>query len=62
MPHDQNNEVLKEGDRVVIPCIVKKVYETQDGLYCNVELETEIPMPPYTNPTAITLNTKQVRK
>ena len=60
MPHDKNGNVLKEGDRVDVPCIVKSI--TPGDEYCNVNLETLVPMPPYTVPSTIVLNTKQVEK
>ena len=58
MPHDRNGKLLKAGDRVLIPAIVKSVSVQED--YCNVNLVTEIPMPPYTEGSGLTLNTKQV--
>lgn len=60
MPHDRNNEPLKEGDIVHVPCIVKSVQIGEE--YCNVSLETIYPMPPYTTPNTLTLNTRQTVK
>ncbi|HWQ03415.1 MAG TPA: hypothetical protein VNL38_02950 [Candidatus Nitrosotenuis sp.] len=60
MPHDRKGNVLQEGDRVLIPARVKSVQAGEEC--CNVDLETEIPMPPYTGPTMIVLNTRQVEK
>jgi hypothetical protein len=60
MPHDAKNEIVKEGDIVYVPCIVKAVHTSEE--YCNVSLETIHPMPPYTVPSSITLNTRQVVK
>jgi hypothetical protein len=60
MPHDLNDKLLMEGDEVVIRAKVKSV--TPDAQYCNVTVETAHPMPPYTTPTTIVLNTKQVEK
>jgi hypothetical protein len=51
---------LKAGDKVNVPCIVKEV--SPGAEYCNVTLATAVPMPPYTEPTSIVLNTKQVKK
>lgn len=58
MPHDKFGVVLHTGDHVLVPCIVKEVQPGDE--YCNVTLETENPMPPYTTPTTLVLNTKQV--
>lgn len=60
MPHDKNGHVLQAGDRVNIPCIVDAVQAGED--YCNVTLRTVDPMPPYSVPNTITLNTRQVEK
>lgn len=58
MTHDRNGRVVVEGDIVNIPCRVKSV---QAGIeYCNVTVETLDPMPPYSVPNTITLNTRQV--
>lgn len=58
MPHDQNNAELNVGDIVTITCRVTNVSAQEE--YCNVTMETLLPMPPYTTPNSITLNTKQV--
>lgn len=60
MPHDKNGKPLAEGDRVMIPARVKSIMAGDQ--YCNVNLVTEEPMPPYTEGTALTLNTRQVEK
>lgn len=60
MPHDRDGQLLEVGDFVYVPCVVKSVQVAEE--YCNVSLETEIPMPPYTVPSTLTLNTKQVVK
>jgi hypothetical protein len=60
MPHDLNNREIREGDIVMVPCVVKSVYQTDGDQYCNVNLVTQNPMPPYTEGSAITLNTRQV--
>jgi hypothetical protein len=36
--HDRNGKPLKEGDLVLIPCVVKSLQATEE--YCNVGLET----------------------
>jgi hypothetical protein len=59
MPHDVDDRELKPGDRVLVECVVESVQPSTE--YCNVTLKTAIPMPPYTAPTTIVLNTKQVR-
>ncbi len=60
MPHDANDQELKIGDRVVVECTVASLEPGTE--YCNVTLQTDRPMPPYTTPSSIILNTKQVRK
>jgi hypothetical protein len=60
MPHDRNNEPLKEGDIVHVPCIIKTISIGNE--YCNVALETVEVMYPGQFPTAIHLNSKQVVK
>lgn len=60
MPHDRNGKLLQPGDKVMVPCVVESVQAGDE--YCNVTLKTEHPMPPYTEPNSITLNTKQVIK
>ena len=58
MPHDAKGHPLKEGDAVVIRARVKSVQPAEE--YCNVNLLTEEPMPPYTEGTTLVLNTRQV--
>lgn len=60
MPHDFNGTELTVGDVVFIPVKVTAVYATEDGKYCNLNVQTVHPMPPYETGTSITLNTKQV--
>ena len=60
MPHDANNELLVEGDRVTVEAIVKSVQAGTE--FCNVTLETVSPMPPYTTPSTLVLNTRQCKK
>lgn len=60
MPHDRNGLLLQVGDRVLVEATVKSIVMQED--YCNVTLETACPMPPYTVPTTLTLNAKQVAK
>lgn len=59
MPHDKNGKKLEAGDKVVIHATVKSVSAGEE--YCNATIETD-PMPPYTDPFSITLNTKQLEK
>lgn len=56
--HDAFGRPLEVGDRVMVPCKIKSVSSSLE--YCNVSLETEASMPPYTNKDTITLNAKQV--
>lgn len=60
MPHDQRGEELKVGDRVLVPCIIKAIHLTEQ--YCNVDLETDLTMPPIGRPTTLTLNSRQTVK
>lgn len=57
MPHCSRGREIKVGDRVMIECIVESVQEGEE--YCNVNLRTVRPMPPYTDGTVIVLNTRQ---
>ena len=59
MAHDINGTPLKKGDRVLVECIVDSVYATDEGKYCNLNVTTVLPMPPYETGTSITLNTRQ---
>lgn len=60
MPHDFNNQPLKPGDRVFVPCIVQNVHQTENDEYCNATLVTEYPMPGTDQrKNTLTLNTKQ---
>lgn len=60
MPHDINNQEIKVGDLVFVECVVTAVHATDNNEFCNVNLDTVRPMPPYTEPMHLTLNTKQV--
>jgi hypothetical protein len=60
MPHDFNDTEVNVGDLVFIPAKVTAVYQTEDGKFCNLNLETVHPMPPYETGTTVVLNTKQV--
>ncbi len=63
MPHDAKGNELRPGDKVVIPATVITVFQGEDGLYCNCNLELEYCMPPYTEKsTYSSINTKQVVK
>lgn len=63
MPHDAKGNVLKPGDKVVIPATVLKVFATENGEFCNCDVEFDHPMPPYTEKTRYgALNTRQVEK
>jgi len=58
MPHDARGNVLKAGDRVIVPFIVTAVY-SEDG-FCNVNLESELVMPGNGSKTTLSaINTKQ---
>lgn len=60
MPHDQNGNLLTVGDYVLVPARVKEVYSGEE--YCNVQLETALPMYPGESKSGMTLNAKQVVK
>lgn len=60
MPHDRNGNLLEVEDMVMVPCRVKVITMAED--YCNLTVETHIPMPPNGTVTTITLNAKQVEK
>ncbi len=60
MPHDRKGNPLAPADRVSIPAVVKSVQPGEE--FCNVTLVTEEPMPPYTEGSSLTLNTRQVEK
>jgi hypothetical protein len=59
MPHDKNGTLLKEGDVVTITGRVKALQPGTE--YCNASVELD-PMPPYTTPYTLTLNTNQMVK
>lgn len=62
MPHDANGNLLKVGDRVVIPATITHISEGDTG-YCNCGVELVYSMPPDMTKTAFSeLNTQQVEK
>lgn len=58
MPHDAKGRKLTVGDRVLIPAVVKQIWEGEE--YCNGQFAAEHPMYPGEDHTLITLNTRQV--
>ena len=61
MPHDAKSNLLKVGDKVVIPGTITQIHMTEE--YCNCTVELDYPMPPYTDKQVISsINTKQVEK
>lgn len=60
MPHDAKGDQIYAGDMVNVRCRVKEVYQTDE--FCNVIVETVLPMFPNNNATTITLNSSQVWK
>jgi hypothetical protein len=63
MPHDAHGNLIQAGDKVVIPATVREVYATENGQFCNCDVEFDHPMPPYTEKTRYSaLNTQQVEK
>lgn len=62
MSHDKNGTELQVGDTVMIQAKVTAIHATENGEYCNADLTTVDPMPPYTEGTHLVLNTKQTIK
>ena len=61
MPHTQDNHIVAVGDVLYLPCRVKNVHAGVE--YCNVDVETVYPMPPYDTPTTFSaINTRQFVK
>ena len=60
MPHDMNGNVLKVGDRVLIPAIVKTIQMSED--YCNLTAESTERMPGNDSLSTFNINTKQCAK
>ena len=56
MPHDRNGKLLRDGDEVVLKGIIKSIQAFEE--YCNAQVML-VPMPPYTDPYVITINTRQ---
>lgn len=57
MPHDKNGNLVKEGDVVSIEFKVKSITPTED--FCNLSLESVIPMKPEGTPSTLSLNAGQ---
>ena len=45
MPHDANGNLLKVGDKVLIPGTITSLTESNE--YCNCSVELDYAMPPY---------------
>ncbi len=59
MPHDKNGVELKEGDIVILRCIVKNISPSEH--YCNATITPLEPMPPYSTANDIgAINTQQL--
>ena len=58
--HDKFGREIKAGDLVLVPCVVRETYQTDE--YCNVKVSTTEPMFPGNERTTMTLNTRQVVK
>ena len=56
MPHDRNGKLLRDGDEVVLKGIIKGIMAAAE--YSNAYVEVA-PMPPYTDPYIISINTRQ---
>lgn len=59
MPHDKKGNLLAVGDVVELVGTVTAIQPQDD--YCNASIELP-PMPPYTDPYGLTLNTRQMLK
>lgn len=58
MPHTRDGLLVNVGDVLYLPCKVKSVQTGEE--FCNVDVETLYPMPPYDHPSNFSaLNTKQ---
>ncbi len=56
--HDRNGNPLKVGDKVNVPCVITACQVSDaENEYCNVTLQTEVPMAG--NAYTISLNAKQ---
>jgi hypothetical protein len=60
MPHDKRGTELQVGDIVMVPCRIKAIHLTED--YCNVDLETQLTMPPSHAKSQLSLNSRQTIK
>lgn len=60
MPHGANGSELKVGDIVLIEAVVESIQAQVD--FCNCNVRTTIPMPPYTEGMVIVINTRQAVK
>lgn len=59
--HDAKGNLLKIGDKVMIPCVITEIQASEE--YCNCTVELEYSMPPYTTKTTFSsINTKQLEK
>ncbi len=58
MPHTKDNHLVTVDDILFLPCRVKAVHAAVE--YCNVDVVTVEPMPPYETGAAFsTINTRQ---
>lgn len=60
MPHDLQGNLLKDGDYVWIPAVIKSITTNEE--YCNCTCETTEFMYPGNSVCTIVLNAKQVLK
>src|SRR4051812_22251084 len=60
MPHDKRGTEVRVSDIVMAPCRVKAIHLTED--FCNVDIETQIAMPPLGTVSSFTLNSRQTIK
>ncbi len=63
MPHDAHGNLIQAGDKVVIPATVLAVYATENGQFCNCDLEFDHIMPGRDAKDRYSaINTRQVEK
>lgn len=60
MPHDKYGSELKVGDKVLVPCVVESVGQTEEA--CNVTVKAALPALGSEYTPVVTMNSRQVVK
>lgn len=60
MPHDIEGKLIRPGDIVTVNFLVMAITPGEE--YCNLSLETVLPVHPGDAKVPLTLNSKQVRR